>query len=99
RDGHVTGVQTCALPICREGDKKDGGSCETPFQAGNGTSPDRFGSVLTVRHAATLCLRADVAELVDAHGSGPCGGNPVEVQVLSRSEERRVGKECRCRGA
>ncbi len=28
-------------------------------------------------------LRADVAELVDAHGSGPCGGNPVEVQVLS----------------
>ena len=28
-------------------------------------------------------LRADVAELVDAHGSGPCGGDPVEVQVLS----------------
>src|SRR5919199_1080292 len=27
--------------------------------------------------------RADVAELVDAHGSGPCGGNPVEVRVLS----------------
>src|SRR5215831_19219112 len=32
---------------------------------------------------ATLGLRADVAELVDAHGSGPCGGNPVEVRVLS----------------
>ena len=32
---------------------------------------------------ATLSVRADVAELVDAHGSGPCGGNPVEVQVLS----------------
>jgi hypothetical protein len=30
-----------------------------------------------------LLSRADVAELVDAHGSGPCGGNPVEVQVLS----------------
>jgi hypothetical protein len=27
--------------------------------------------------------RADVAELVDAHGSGPCGRKPVEVQVLS----------------
>ena len=26
---------------------------------------------------------ADVAELVDAHGSGPCGGNPVEVRFLS----------------
>ncbi len=28
-------------------------------------------------------LPADVAELVDAHGSGPCGGNSVEVRVLS----------------
>jgi hypothetical protein len=27
--------------------------------------------------------RADVAELVDAHGSGPCGRKSVEVQVLS----------------
>ena len=26
---------------------------------------------------------AEVAELVDAHGSGPCLGNQVEVQVLS----------------
>ena len=26
---------------------------------------------------------AEVAELADAHGSGPCGGNPVEVRVLS----------------
>jgi hypothetical protein len=32
---------------------------------------------------ARLSVRADVAELVDAHGSGPCGGDPVEVQVLS----------------
>src|SRR5918911_3883945 len=35
------------------------------------------------RGRATLVLRADVAELVDAHGSGPCGRKPVEVQVLS----------------
>ena len=27
--------------------------------------------------------RADVAELVDAHGSGPCALRGVEVQVLS----------------
>ena len=35
---------------------------------------------------------ADVAELVDAHGSGPCGGNPVEVRFLSSAfeEEPRV---------
>ncbi len=32
---------------------------------------------------ATMRVRADVAELVDAHGSGPCGRKLVEVQVLS----------------
>ena len=35
--------------------------------------------------------RADVAELVDAHGSGPCGRKPVEVQVLSSAYLRRAG--------
>jgi hypothetical protein len=38
---------------------------------------------LSASGLATIPLRADVAELVDAHGSGPCGSNPVEVQVLS----------------
>ena len=33
--------------------------------------------------AATMAVRADVAELVDAHGSGPCERKLVEVQVLS----------------
>jgi hypothetical protein len=32
---------------------------------------------------AVSLRRADVAELVDAHGSGPCGGDSVEVRVLS----------------
>src|SRR5829696_2624710 len=45
--------------------------------------PRGRGATNAGRRAATLLLRADVAELVDAHGSGPCGGNPVEVQVLS----------------
>ena len=45
--------------------------------------PRGRGATNAGRRAATLSLRADVAELVDAHGSGPCGGNPVEVQVLS----------------
>src|SRR5437867_12258107 len=35
--------------------------------------------------------RADVAELVDAHGSGPCGLRPVEVQVLSSAWAPRRG--------
>ena len=38
----------------------------------------------TARSAALCsCGPADVAELVDAHGSGPCGRKVVEVQVLS----------------
>src|SRR5919198_1026348 len=44
---------------------------------------------------ATLSLRADVAELVDAHGSGPCGRKPVEVQVLSSAlSERPLRESC-----
>ena len=38
-----------------------------------------------------LVSRADVAELVDAHGSGPCGGDPVEVQVLSSAPKSASG--------
>src|SRR2546427_5495277 len=34
---------------------------------------------------------ADVAELVDAHGSGPCGLRLVEGQVLSSAWPRRGG--------
>src|SRR5205823_2433218 len=42
------------------------------------------GAIIGATRPSLHCaIRADVAELVDAHGSGPCGGNPVEVQVLS----------------
>src|SRR5437870_9430536 len=58
RDGHVTGVQTCALPICacHRGDMR----------------AERFGN-----------LDGECAH------AAPC--------AVDRSEERRVGKECRCR--
>jgi antitoxin YefM len=39
--------------------------------------------LFSVASAISSHRRADVAELVDAHGSGPCRGNPVEVRVLS----------------
>ena len=32
---------------------------------------------------------AEVAELVDAHDSGSCGSNPVEVQVLSSAPRKK----------
>ena len=41
-------------------------------------------------HALLYRTPAQVAELVDAHGSGPCGGNTVEVRVLSRAPAHHV---------
>ena len=53
-------------------------------QGGHGTH-DAANPVPVGRTTWRLQSRpqADVAELVDAHGSGPCGSNPVEVRVLS----------------
>src|SRR5439155_4120227 len=73
RDGHVTGVQTCALPISR-----------VPTDVGN---RERSPTQLRLRrdHRFYRCRgrrRPDACDL------------PTE-EV--RSEERRVGKECRCR--
>src|SRR5689334_24993151 len=65
RDGTVTGVQTCALPIYRE---------QLPDQLQLG----RIG-------------RPQPGDLV--------GEGPERVVASRRSEERRVGKECRSRGA
>src|SRR5690348_18511653 len=73
RDGRVTGVQTCALPICyksptaSEGrEARDSDPISTKIAAG--------------RKPATLSASG---------GENRCG----------RSEERRVGKECRDRRA
>src|SRR4051794_41969244 len=64
RDGRVTGVQTCALPICR------------PRSPGRG-----------LRAAGGQSAR---------RRRGDLGGDPWKI---GRSEERRVGKEGRARGA
>src|SRR5699024_11889002 len=76
RDRNVTGVQTCALPICARG--------------GTGVDDAAFGDgaaqrVLTV--GARLLGWEVVAALVLDHGDLSLRGG--------RSEERRVGKECR----
>src|SRR5438876_10761305 len=71
RDGRVTGVQTCALPI---------------FFAGQGTR-DRSG-------------KASFQEFRIGNKGLPTtkfAQNGVSGSISSRSEERRVGKECRSR--
>src|SRR5207249_7635213 len=73
RDRNVTGVQTCALPIC-----------------GRGSSGRRSGA----------SLLGAVLRGVDPRGVPPelaCSPVPDDRRRLGRSEERRVGKECRSR--
>src|SRR5436309_15675563 len=67
RDFHVTGVQTCALPICQPHDGLRGAPAE-------------------------LDLRLHAVHVLPAGSAGRGRGD----RDL-RSEERRVGKECRCR--
>src|SRR5690625_7232987 len=71
RDGHVTGVQTCALPICSSG-----------------------------RTSYPLCL-AGLATLLSGYGKTPYNQflGLLALPSKLRSEERRVGKECRSRWA
>src|SRR5207248_8193902 len=71
RDRTVTGVQTCALPICSG--RKPGRRSATTLNTSRIVGPE-------------YCLGGAAARL----GSGARGAG--------RSEERRVGKECRSRG-
>src|SRR5690606_40340513 len=80
RGFHVTGVQTCALPICREGRRRQVAAVE---------HADAYGGPLLPRldQPALDGERADPGEDVPA---------VLTVAHLgSRSEERRVGRECR----
>src|SRR5437870_10728254 len=66
RDGHVTGVQTCALPICG--------------RAASSTNP------IAITSPRKGCRTR-------VHGPPP----KRSLSQNRRSEERRVGKECRSR--
>src|SRR5690606_40539486 len=94
RDFHVTGVQTCALPIFR-------------YQATAGEGFGRYIGLATIQQDAM----ADAAGNIDALGGWAAyvglrhvftpslRGNIfyARSQWDNRSEERRVGKECRPR--
>src|SRR5207253_8333980 len=80
RDGHVTGVQTCALPILN-GEDKTTGKCRTAADAEN----PNFRAEASVRKT----LEADPNARILANSEDPFA------RYGERSEERRVGKECR----
>src|SRR2546425_5090867 len=78
RDKLVTGVQTCALPIC--------------FRLARGRDLLRQRLVARGVTPTAAALSAVLAESVAA-----AAPTPLTVRTLARSEERRVGKECRSR--
>src|SRR5690606_39747066 len=94
RDFHVTGVQTCALPICEWWV----------------TDPYSFGPVLGpmddyyIAEGSHLRLFDKLgAHLIDHEGASGVhfavwAPNAKRVSVVGRSEERRVGNESRQRG-
>src|SRR5260370_30496936 len=82
RDSSVTGVQTCALPI---------------YSSGQG-SPDRTNRTFQTE----LAEHCNLAQPLSVHLFGCRKNSERDRQiegrsVLLRSEERRVGKECRSR--
>src|SRR5437879_10544662 len=78
RDTSVTGVQTCALPICA----KISSGLE------RGKPPQRLGvGFLHQIFSLGRVLRQPSSEVVEL----------IEQRHCQRSEERRVGKECRSR--
>src|SRR5690606_39581032 len=97
RDFHVTGVQTCALPICIVGRLKDmfivGGFNAYPAEIENALlrHPD-------VRQAAVVGIPDERLGEVGAAFVVTASGDPAAADDIRRSEERRVGEEERSRG-
>src|SRR5690606_40790591 len=97
RDFHVTGVQTCALPICSQQldanrpiarsrstfhGRSPGGGIHS------GGTPRAEGSFRRSTSSMSRFSSSSVAE----NGAGP-----FDKRLRTRSEERRVGKEGRAR--
>src|SRR5206468_7711811 len=85
RDLIVTGVQTCALPICDEPRSLLRVLCEPR------SSRMTNGSVLYRRHDGIVTLTLNRPETLNAMNEAMMG------EIERRSEERRVGKEWRSR--
>src|SRR5207253_5910226 len=90
RDGHVTGVQTCALPIFDDIMKRMETSNQLELKVV--LKADVQGSVQAVREAMTQLSTQEVKVNIVLASVGGIKESDI------RSEERRVGKEDRSRG-
>src|SRR2546425_3319975 len=84
RDKLVTGVQTCALPICIV----RGSGVEKMIAAQQHRAPDESG----IYKDSSITLGMGRLKIIDMKSPGLA-----PYQEDGRSEERRVGKECRSR--
>src|SRR5205807_6706323 len=85
RDYKVTGVQTCALPISGFGTQSKGAELLV-------NQPATINFALSVQESKTTVEVTTEAQTINA--TDATIGNSVS---NTRSEERRVGKECRSR--
>src|SRR5256885_3885695 len=81
RDYKVTGVQTCALPISLD------------FMLGTDLRGKQLGLIGMGRIARAVAARAPAFGMRVAYATRSAGS----VEGAERSEEHRVGKECRSR--
>src|SRR5690349_22808988 len=90
RDLYVIGVQTCALPI------------SSPWIVAS-RETSRFSPLRCAR--SSICARASVRRLASgaimssSFATASCTLATFSPSIMMRSEERRVGKECRSRWA
>src|SRR5207253_8307864 len=98
RDGHVTGVQTCALPIfVRNGSGTDKGGRMSSKRQTTMAKLARERKLQEKRERKQEKKRAVAAErAAQLNGGAPLEAG--EAEAVERSEERRVGKGCRSRG-
>src|SRR5690606_40570015 len=88
RDFHVTGVQTCALPICLRPTLPANGP--RGRRSSSSTRKGSFGSNANSRASGSNCSAGRQRFVAESPSAGSC---------CRRSEERRVGKEGRSRWA
>src|SRR5207253_8596759 len=91
RDGHVTGVQTCALPIFFRANKAIGG-CDIALYVLPMTGRRLPEIVAYGEYYSTRGVPAIIVAYAPEGNGWKCILN---LESEQRSEERRVGKECR----
>src|SRR5205085_9208743 len=96
RDLTVTGVQTCALPISPPVSDGTGRLEFAAFPVKSMTMTSGGGGIFGFRRSVGLWLARAVVPI--AIQIAPASAQMFSDHPPPRSEERRVGKECRSRG-